>query len=80
MKRVDFRKQLDEMSEKEFKLFCKLMHIDLNKFYERKTHILKREVGDLLLRTYHKLRFNPNDFKRFDNLVSKAIQKATNKE
>lgn len=80
MKRVDFIKQLDIMTEKEFVTFCKLMHIDLNQFYERKTHILKREVGDLLSRTYHKLRLNSVDFRRFDTLLSKAILQATIKE
>lgn len=80
MKRIDFRRQLDIMTEKEFVSFCKLMHIDLNQFIERKTHILKREVGDLLNITYHKLRPNSVDFKRFDNIVMKSILQATIKE
>ena len=80
MKRIDFRRQLDIMTEKEFLSFCVIMHIDLNQFFERKTHLLKKEVGDLLNNTYHKLRFNQADFKRFDSLVTKAILNSTLKE
>ena len=74
-KRTDYRKQIDLMTTEEFVRFCSILHIDLNKFNSRHNSVLKKEVGDLLSRAYHRLRNSPEEFRRLDRIVSNAIFK-----
>ena len=74
-KRIDYRKQIDLMTTEEFVRFCSILRIDLNKFHTRNNSVLKKEVGDLLSRAYHRLRNSPEEFRRLDRIVANAIFK-----
>lgn len=74
-KRIDYRKQIDLMTTEEFVRFCSILRIDLNKFHTRNNSVLKKEVGDLLSRAYHRLRNSPEEFRRLDRIVSNTIFK-----
>jgi hypothetical protein len=74
-KRIDYRRLISLMSVEEFVRFCSILHIDLNKFGTRHNSVLKKEVGDLLSRAYHRLRNSPEEFGRLDRIVANAIFK-----
>ncbi len=71
-KRIDYRFVINQMTTEEFVRFCSILHIDLNRFHTRHNSVLKKEVGDLLSRAYHRLRNSPEQFKRFNRIVTDA--------
>lgn len=71
-KRIDYRFVINQMTTEEFVRFCSILHIDLNRFHVRFNDQLKQKVGDLISKSFHKLRNDQEQFKRFNRIVTDA--------
>lgn len=72
-KTVDYRRGISLMTTEEFVRFCSIMKINLNKFHVRHNDRLKQKVGDLISKSYHKLRNDPEGFRKFNSVLSEAF-------